>query len=461
MTVVSELVKFASGNRYDSLPPQVVEHARKAVLDTLGVLIAGSTAPGVGPLRNLIHEWGGKAESSILVFGHRVPAPHAVWVNGAMARAQDFDDFHEKAIVHSAASIVPVCLAVAEKKGRVTGKEFISAVVLGMETMIRLGLSLDRSAIVSGISSTYQLGAFACALSAGKLLGLDEKGMSRALGIAYSQAAGNQQCVIEGSMMVHLLQGLSARAGTLSALLGQYGIDGPLDPLQGESGYFSVMHRNLYDPSKITRDLGVNFEMMGASLKYFPCCLCSHAAISAVLDLARRGPINPREVAEIHVGLNQGSFNIVCHPLERKRNPPAIKDAQFSLPYTVAAALVRGGVFLEDFTEEAIRDREVLSLAGKITPFVDRAIEEEFGRTLGPAAVEVVMRDGARRLGRVDFVKGHPRNPMTLAECEEKFRKCAPFSAVPLKGEKISGLIEGVRTLERLSDVSILADYLT
>lgn len=460
MDIASDLVDYAVGLNFDALPREVVDSAKKVVLDTLGVVIVGSTAPGIATLVDMVRDWGGKPESRILIYGDKAPVTHAGWINGAMARAHDFDEFHQKAIVHSAASIVPATLAIAEKVGGVNGKDFLCAVVLGMDIMARIGLSLKKSPTVTGTSTTYQAGTLAVAIAAGKLLRLDRREMLYALGIAYSQAAGNSQCVIEGSVMVHIQQGLTTQAGILSALLAQRGIDGPREVFQGKYGYFPLYHQNQYDPSIVTRDLGKQFEITNVSIKFFPCCLCTHAAISAILQLSEEKRIDAQEVEQIRVGVTQGNYNVVCQPLERKRNPSSFKEALFSLPYTVAAALVRGHVSLEDFTREAIQDEQVRAIANKVTPMVDHAIDEQYGRTLGPAVVEVTLRSGKKRSCRVDFVKGHPNNPMTIEDVEIKFRNCLQFSAKPLCDKKASALIQAVKKLETIPDVSQLMDYL-
>jgi 2-methylcitrate dehydratase PrpD len=413
MDIASEFVDYAIGLKFDDLPAEVVDCAKKLVLDTLGVMIAGSSASGIGTLVDIIRDWGGKPESSILISGDKIPTPHAVLVNAAMARAHDFDAVHEKAIVHIAAPIVPACLAIAERVGRINGKDFITAVVLGMEIMARLGLSLETSFLVTGFQITNHIGTFGTAVAAGKLLRSDQREMIHALGIAYGQVAGTLQATVEGSMMVRIQQGFAAQTGILSAILAKRGIDGPQEVFQGKFGYFPVFHQNRYDPSILTRDLGEQFETTNVSIKYFPSCFLNHSAISAMLQLGKEERIDPQEVDQIQVRVNQGAYNIVCHPLESKRNPSSNREALFSLPYTVAAALVRGHVSIEDFKEEAIQDKEVRSIANKITPIVDEAIEKRHGRDIGPAVVEVTLKNGKKSSCRVDLVKGHPQGSLS------------------------------------------------
>ncbi len=460
MDIASEYVDYAMGCRFDDLPAEVIDCAKKLILDTLGVTIAGSSARGIDTFVNLTKEWGGKRESSILIWGDKVPAPNAVACNASMARANDFDAVHEKSIVHITAPIVPGCLAIAERIGGVSGKDFINAVVSGIEVMARLGLSLETSFIKTGFQTTNHIGSFGNAIAAGKLLGLDQRKMVHALGIAYGQIAGTVQATVEGTVMVRLQQGFAAQIGILSAILAERGIDGPQEVFQGKFGYYPVFHQNRYDASTTTRDLGKQYEITKVSIKYFPCCFLSHFAISAMLQLAREERIDYGEVDQIQVGVNQGAYNVVCDPLEAKRNPSSPPEALFSLPYTVASALVRGHVLLEDLTPEAIQDKEVRAVANKITPRVDPAIEKEFGRVIGPAVVEVTLKNGRKASRRVDFVKGHPKYPMTMEDCEEKFRNCLPSSIKPLDEKRVSALIKAVRELETLSDISQMVSYL-
>ena len=460
MDIASDYVDYARGSRFKDLPPAVVDYAKILILDTLGVIIAGSSAKGIGTFADLLRDWGGKPESSIFIYGDKVPAPNAVACNAAMARANDFDAFHERAMVHITAPIVPACLAVAEKIGGINGQDFLNAIVLGIEIMARLGLSLESLFLKTGFQTTNHIGSFGNAIAAGKLLQLDRQKMIHALGITYGQIAGTIQSTVEGTVMVRLQQGFAAQVGIFSAILAERGIDGPQEVFQGKFGYFPVFHQNRYDPALATRGLGREYEITNVSIKSFPCCFLCHFAISAMLQLRQEEKIDPQEVDQIRVRINQGVFNVVCDPLPSKRNAATAAEALFSLPYTVASALVRGQVILEDFTPEAIQDPAVREIAQKITPVVDEEIEKQCGRGMGPAVVEVSLKNGRRTSRRVDRVKGHPQNPISMEECEEKFRACLRSSTKPLGERKASALIQALRNLETVSDVSQLVGYL-
>ena len=460
MDIAQEYADYALACRFEDLPADVVEAAKILILDGIAIMLAGSSAGGIGNYVDLVREWGGKPESTVLVFGDAVPAPHAVACNAAMARANDYGAFHEKALVHMNDPIVPGALAIAERQGGISGKEYITAVVASMEIMARLGLSLNTAFLKTGFQTTNHIGSFGTALAAGKLLGLDRRTLVQALGITYGQIAGTVQATVEGSVMVRMQQGFAAEIGIRSALMAQKGIDGPVEVFQGKFGYFPVYHQNQYDPSRAAAQLGKEYETKNISIKTFPCCFLSHFANAATLQLVREEGISFREVDELRVRINQNVYNVVCEPLAAKRNPSTAREALFSLPYTVACALVRNRVSLEDFTDEAIQDPVVRAVANRVTPVVDPEIEKEFGREMRPAIVEATLRNGKKFSRRVDFVKGHPNNPMTLEEMEEKFKTCLPFAAKPLGGEKAAALVAAIKNLEGMADVSRIAQLL-
>jgi 2-methylcitrate dehydratase PrpD len=459
MDIAETWVNYSREVQFEDLPNEAVQSAKKLTLDTLGVMLVGSSASGIGTMAELFRAWGGKPESRIFLSGTKVPLPNAVLVNAAMARAHDFDSFHETAMVHPSAPIVPACLAVAEKLGGSDGKEFLTALVLGMEFMCRLGLSVDSSFLLGGFQTTNHVGTFGTALGVGRLLRLDARKMVHALGIAYGQIAGTLQAAVEGSVMVRIQQGFAAQIGVLSAILAENGIDGPREVFQGKFGYFPVFQQNRYDPSVLSRDLGKQFEVSQISVKSFPCCLLAHSSIAAMLRLREEERVDPQTVAKIQARVNQGAFNVVCQPLEQKRNPSSTREALFSLPYTVASALTRGHVSLEDFTDEALQEKEVRALANRVTAMVDKEIEEKYGRIIGPAVVEVILRDGRTLSRRVDFVKGNPQNPMSMGEVEEKFQRCLSFSIHRFEKKTIEGLLQQVRELDSLKDVSRILDH--
>jgi 2-methylcitrate dehydratase PrpD len=461
LDAAEKIAEHVAGTTYMDLPDDAVTTAKKLIVDLLGVTVAGSSSPESLKALSLVRSWGGRGESRVLVHGDRVPAPEAGLVNGVMGRARDFDDVHEAAVLHPSVSVVPAAIAAAELRGGVTGREFITAVVLGVDLTCRMGIAPKTGPNVSGMSTTWQCGAFGSAAAASRVLGLDADETLNALGIAYSQASGNQQSIIEGATIVRVQQGLTTKAGITSALLAMAGITGPREPLEGRFGYYPVYHRGEYDRKALLGGLGERYEIVNTSIKPYPCCKWTHQAIEASLDIVNEEDIKPEAVEAVEVRLNRQAYNLVCEPMQFKRRPRSVVDAQFSVPFTVAAAIVRRRVSLDTFTEEGIRDPETLEMAQRVEAKVDPMIEARYGRGIAPEAVEVRTTDGDAYVRLVEHVKGSPRAPLSLDEVKEKFRGCMTYSARPMPRENADEFLEAAMGLEKLSDISTLIDPLT
>ena len=461
MDAAEEIAEHVAGTAPTDIPDSAVSAAKKVVTDLFGVIIAGSSSPESRQVLSLVRGWAGRGESRVLVHGDRVPAPDAGFVNGVMGRARDFDDVHEAAVLHPSVSVVPAALAAAELRGGVTGREFMAAVVLGVDLTCRLGMAPTRGPNVSGMSTTWQCGAFGSAAAASKVLGLDADETLNALGIAYSQASGNQQSIIEGATVVRVQQGLTTKVGVTSALLAMSGVTGPREALEGRFGYDPVYHRGEYERGALLDGLGERYEIVNTSIKPYPCCKWTHQAIEAALGIVREDGVDPEAVEAVDVRLNRQAYNLVCEPMHLKRRPRSVVDAQFSVPFTVAAAIVRGGVSLDTFTEESIRDPEILEMAQRVEATVDPGIEARYGREIAPEIVEVRTTGGETHVRLVEHVRGSPHAPMSFDEVKEKFRGCTAYSAKPVPMENVEEFFGAVTELEKLGDVSSLIEPLT
>ncbi|MCK4821142.1 MmgE/PrpD family protein, partial [bacterium] len=224
MDVMASLVKNISDVTFNSLPPEAIMAAKKAIMDTMGVMIAGSSMKGCQILVDYLRRWGGRKESTIAVFGEKLPCNHAAQANGAMARAWEIDDITDKFPLHPSASVVPTCLAVAECVGKKSGKEFITAVAIGQDLVIRMAFANKLSPVTSGRYNLFRV--FGSTGPAGKLLGLNEEELLNAMGIAYSQMVGDGQAAREGVMTSYVQQGTIAKSAIESAFMAEAGITG-------------------------------------------------------------------------------------------------------------------------------------------------------------------------------------------------------------------------------------------
>lgn len=452
---IETLVDFVVGTRFEDLPADVVASTQRFIRDNIGDAYAGARAEGCPEIARLVKGWGGAPESRLLGWRTRVPMPQAVWVNSTQSRALELDDVHEPGLMHATSGSVPVALAVAELVGSRSGRDLITATALGIEVSCRLAMAPEVSSAISGMSFTFQCTTFGAAATAGLLMGLDAGKMRHAMGIAYSQVAGNQQTLREGALMTRVQQGLSAKSGALAALLARQGIDGPREVLEGRFGYFRIYHADRYDRRAVVDRLGTRWEIREISTKPYPCCRYIHSTVRAIADLTRERTIDLAAIESVQVQINnREQFNLVCEPLEHKQRPRTVAEAQFSVPYVTAAALRRGGLTLDDFTERALADETVLDLARRVVPCIDPQFEN-LARAAYPAAhVQLRLRSGEVLTARSPAqAPGHPTRPLTEAEHLAKFRDC--MNAAPERLPE-AGLERLIARLDRLHDADDL-----
>jgi 2-methylcitrate dehydratase PrpD len=452
MDAIYQFVKIFTSVKYTDIPRAAIDAAKKEVLDSLATALGGSGQAGIAELVAMAKEWGGAEQSTVIAYGFKCPAPNAVQINGSMTHALDYDDGHPVAQVHIGCVAVPTCFAAAERTGRVNGKDFIRSLALGADFLARLGLASrpHSSLIKSGWHPTALFGYLGAAAMAGIIFKLDEKRMVNALGIAYHQCAGNSQCVSDGALTKRMGPGLAAKGGLTAALMAERGITGASNILEGEFGMFNQYHSGDYDIDILTADLGKRFEGANIGDKPYPCCGFSHALIDAALALKSKFDIRPENIKSITAYGGQTTFEI-CNPPEVKNNPRNTVDAQFSAPWAIATALVKGRVAVNDFTPEAIKNEAVLDIARKVNAVLEPAYNRH---GVGPGKLKITMKDGAEYVEEVEHCLGSIERPMSFDDCAAKFRESAAASIKPLSKDNIEKTIEMIDRLEKLPDAA-------
>ena len=454
-----DLARMVAGLSYEALPLDVVDLAKKAILDTLAVTIAGSNWEVSPQIVAQIVEWGGTPEGSILIYGHKVPAPLAAFANGAMARAVDMGDVHESG-GHVTEWNVPTMLAALRlAPGVVTGKDFITAYMAGAEVGVRTfsAANLIPNSNV-GIPGEFQ-GIFCATASICRLLGLGDENTWNALGIGYSvHGLSEMQKHTEGVQMVRVQHSFTGDTAIKAALLARSGVTGPKGIYLGIPGGL-LRHLEWDDirPELLTDGLGRRWMYSeGLTLKPYSACKFTHSFIASTIELIRRHHLDWREIAAIDCVGSPG-VTMVTDPVESKWRPNAAPEALFSAPYAIATAAITGDVFLDDFSEIELRRKDKQDLMRRISVKCDPAIENQFEGF----PVTISMNDGRRFDHTEPFVKGHRNNPMTWDDLRAKFWKCTPYSAVSLPEAKLNRVIELCVHLEEVDDVNELIDNLT
>ena len=463
MNIEEELVDKAISINYDDLPSEVVLACKKSVVDLIGVAIAGATTPVAKKLFEAVSQWQGKPEASVFFHNTALPAHEAVFVNATMSRALDFNQYHFSTGTQPPPTMVPVALATAELYGKVNGRDFISAVTIGSEVMCRMRMVPDYCSGLSGWVGDV-CGIFGGAITAGKLMGFNSEQMLNALGLAYSQSAGNVQGVrdVGGGATLSLQQGLSARAAMLSATLGQQGLGTSKRFLDAKAGFYEVYYRGIpHDLNRLLNDFGQRYEVVNLAIKPYPSCGYTLCPIDNVLDIVHKNNLVSQEIDKIVLKVGQAAYNNVCHPRESKSRPETAGDAMFSIPYTIGSAIFSGDVFLEDFSAEAIKDARRLKEVDKVECLLDPDVEAEASKLslrLSLNVAEVSTRDGKGFSQKMLHAKGSPEKPMTFEDCANKAKRCAQFAG--FSADKMNSIVALVNRLEQLEDVSVITDLL-
>ena len=437
------LAQHACRTGYTDLPQSAVESARRDILDTFGCMIGGSGSPGIDELFAVISRWGGLAESRVLLRGIRLPAPQAALLNASMGHALDFDDTLDTGgSIHPGVSVLGAALAICDSLGTVTGKELLLAVALGLDVSCRIALAstLDR-----GWHRTSAIGVFGAAAAAGKLLQLTPEQMLAAFGIAYSHAAGNRQCILDGALTKRMQAGQAASAGVFSAMLARTGFTGAQNVFGGRFGFFELYQPNGYDASVLLRDLGAVFQGEGLSYKPYPCGRPLHAAIDAALAaraqlLIERG----EDIAAVTIEADPAGHADQFERGSAKRRPTQVVEAQFAQPFLVATALVHGKVGIAEV--DGLGDPAVLALSERIA-----GVARE-GRPKGSLAITVRRTDGRSITVEATDPIGSPQKPLTKAQFEAKFRDCARHAVRRLPDGSVNAVLAAIGRLETLPD---------
>lgn len=454
-TITKELISNVLETKFNMFSDEVIEDVKKRFIDVIGCAIGGANASGNSIIIDLVTDWGGKKESTILVYGNRLPAHNAAMANCIMCRSYDYEaclnansEAWGRMTGHICGTTEPTALAVAEQKGS-TGKDMITASILGADLTCRLTTAEDFS-WEDSFEITGTANAFGAAAVAGKLWNLNDLQMLNSFGILINQISGSFQGIWDGVHTFKLMQGLSARNGIISVELAKKGFTGIKDPLTGKHGYFDQYCKS-YQPEFLTSGLGKLFHSKGAH-KVYPCCYGIHTSIECGLELCRQHDINADEISEIIVSVPPlFSESFINQPF--KMGDPQMK-ASFNLPYVTAIVLREKGIRLEHFTDRFLHDSRVVDTAGKVKIMKSPQLEnEEWEQKAWGTTLKVKMTDGREFTAQIDTPKGHTDNPLTRDEVKEKFMANVAF-AKTISREKAQKALTMLENLEEIDDIT-------
>jgi 2-methylcitrate dehydratase PrpD len=392
----------------------------------------------------------GSGPCTVLGTPASVTAEYAALANGTAAHSVELDDTHQAGSIHPGVVMFSVAIALSELNPEINAAEFASAVVAGYEVSTRLAMAVQpKFHYALGFHPTSTCGVFGAAVTAAKLMRLGEEQMLSAVGIAGSMAAGSLEFLAEGTWTKRLHPGLAAQNGILAAQLAAQGFRGPATILEGRDGFLHGYSREA-KPELVTQNLGRDFEILHTAVKPHACCRYMQAPIDALLALARENDIPAAQVERVEIAVLEAGWSLICEPRERKNSPANTVDAQFSMPYGAAVALLHRNAGLDQFAARNFESPELKALMSKVVLVKDQRIDEKFPKEWA-AIVGVVLKDGKRYEKHVRFPKGDPENPLTWDELAAKFTSLA-LRALP--GDRCNQITTAVSELKPSSDLS-------
>lgn len=442
MELSKTLAHHVSSVTYDDLPEDVVAFTKLCIMDYFGCAIAGSKTPPVQMIYDLIGDMGGK-EQATLIPGGSSSVINAAFVNGAASHIVELDDIHKSSIIHAATVVIPASLAVAEWK-KATGKELITAIVLGYEICYRIGEAVSPSHYYYW-HNTATCGTFGATIAASKILGLSVEQIIHALGNAGSQAAGLWEFIEDGAMTKQLHPGKAAMNGVISALLAEKGFTGAEKILEGERGFFKAMSE-AYDERKMTDQLGDTFKIMENSFKIHASCRHTHHVMDLMIALTKESPVSLQNIEKVTVKTYQVALDITDDP-----KPETVYAAKFSIQYCTALALLTGKGGLDVFHEEMLWDKDIRELMKRVDVQVDQDINNAYPEKWG-ANIEIKWTTGETITAETDFPKGDPENPVSSEELRQKFMNLA--TNIPEEErEKLASQVFKLETLPTIEQI--------
>jgi 2-methylcitrate dehydratase PrpD len=448
MGTTERLAQFIVDTSYESLPPEVVHTTKRAIIDTFGVMLAGSREPASKIISSFVRGFGGKPRARVVGAGFRTSSPNAALANGTMAHALDYDDVYYimDVVGHPTSVLLPAVLAVGEDF-KASGKAALEALVLGFEVWSKLSASgINPRAM--GFHPTAVLGTMGAAAAAAKILGLDVKKTQMVLGLASSHATGMGRN--RGTMTKPYHAGNAARSGIMSALLVKDGFTAAPDIIEERFGFCDVFGGSLEGAdSKVTDNLGKPYSITspGVTVKKYPTCHFTHRAIDAMLRLIDTYLIYPSNVAEIecHIGSMASSVLVFDEPINHLQ-------AKFSMHFCLATALLERKVGLLEVTDKKVNDPKIKQLMKLVQlKFGDESLTQS-------DIVRVKLRDDTECVLAIDKARGDCKMPLTEEEIISKYKDCA---GIIISEDQVEQTLELMLNLEQLPKIGELMNMVS
>jgi 2-methylcitrate dehydratase PrpD len=438
--VVERFAAWAVQSRAQPLAPEVLHHAKRAVIDLYAAMLSGAVAAPATLLEKALAEELDHGEAR-LALGRKATMRAAALINGAAAHTTEVDDIYRDGIYHPGAPTIPAALALAQARAA-SGGQFLRAVVVGYEISTRIGAAMGR-AHYKYWHNTGTIGCFGACAAAAELLGLDAARYAHALATVTTFSAGLQQAFRLDSMSKPLHAGRAAEAGLTAALAAREGVTGSLDVIEGDAGYGVAMSDGP-DWDQALATLGREFHITRMTVKNHTCCGHTFAAIDGALALKAKMGLAAKDIQRVSVGTYKAALDVAGY-----EEPRTAAEGRFSLKYVVATALTHGSVRFAAFEPDRLEDPATRDLMRRVDVAVDAQLDAAFPAQRA-ARVAIESRDGRREEFLQPTRIGDPDAPLSDAQLDAKYLELAG----PVLGEaKAKALLGRLWRLEALQSL--------
>jgi 2-methylcitrate dehydratase PrpD len=449
-----DLARFGAALRYEDIPAEAVARIKLSLLDSLGCCLFGATLPWTRKVAELADAEGAKPVATLIGLGRKTSPALAALVNGTSGHAFELDDIHKESIVHAGSIATPVALGLAESKGKVSGRDLLTAMVAGYEIGHRVGNAATMSLFFRGFHPQGTSGTFVAAATAARMLNLNATQFQHALGMAGSQAGG-LMAAQEGAMVKRFHSGRAAQSGVYAAQLASRDFTGILDALEAPYGGYLSTYSDKPNPSRLTDGLGNEgldrtWETLNVGYKPHASVTSIHSALDALSELMKEHGIKAGDIAKVETGLSPMT-HVHC-AWEYKAQ--GVTAAQMNLYYGMAVIALDGAAFTEQFREVRLADPQILDFITRITAHVDPEIEKMGAPFRHASRVKITTRDGKVHEKLALHRRGSPENPLAPEEVIHKFRNVVAPCMSKADAERI---ITTVDRCELLADINELA----
>jgi 2-methylcitrate dehydratase PrpD len=437
-----ELAAFAAGLRYEAIPPEVIEQAKRCVLDTLGCMLFGATLPWTRIVADVTREEGGASQASLVGLAGKATVSQAALVNATAGHGFELDDAHTRASMHAGSIAVATALAFSEWQPGRTGRDFLTAVVAGYEAGLRVGIAGAGGIFKRGFHAAAVCGGFVGAAAASRLLGLDTDRAQHAFGIVGSMGAGLASAQ-EGAMVKRLHAGQAARNGVMAALLARRGFTGIVNVLEIPFGGFVSSMSDRGDVAALTVGLGTQWETLALGFKPYATAGAAQPAVALLDAIMKEHGLTADGIERIEMDCTTHCRDHVAWPYV----PQGIASAQMNVFYALSVMALERAAMVEQFQESKLGDPRILDYMRRIKVTADAGFDAKGNSYRYATRLAVATKQGARHVRETLYRPGSPEAPLSETQLAEKFDLLAAHAVNAAAGKRIR---ENVRNLDQL-----------